>query len=496
MPVHPTAGDGSNFSLDLPQRTLSQTGEWEEEYAYALGVQAYIYGFPWIYNAQLRWLWASPGGKELSEKQGLTVPYAPVNSFYHASQLASPDSRTGGSPNCDTLYSTAWLDVAQDPIVLSVPEVTDRYYCVEMVCMDADNFAYVGTRSTGTPAGNFLIAGPGWNGRVPEGVLDVLPRSRTSAIFLLGRTGVNNTSQEDLDRARAIQKQYLLTPLSDWPDRPLPRPSKVMVPYGVDYNNTAGAWKTMNEAMTENPPGLPPGINQEQLLKLFATIGIGPNQNLDDQSEATRLGLQRAARDGLAMLKKMGKGRGEIVHGWAYPPLDIGRAGQNSDFITRAALQSLGGICAHDPAEGVYLNVFTDGDGVTLSGQHRYTLTFKAGDFPPCDTTKHGFWSVTMYDSTYNLVAGSSHYTINSYYPEYQERDSSGGMTILIQSDEPGELPKGTYWLQSPTPGSTDDADDTDDAFYLILRVYVPEPSVSVTQTWAPPQIVRNDTAR
>ena len=63
MTDHSTTGDGSNFSLDLPQRTLSQTGEWEEEYAYSLGIQAYIYGFPWIYNAQLRWLWASLGGK-------------------------------------------------------------------------------------------------------------------------------------------------------------------------------------------------------------------------------------------------------------------------------------------------------------------------------------------------------------------------------------------------------------------------------------------------
>jgi hypothetical protein len=89
---------------------------------------------------------------------------------------------------------------------------------------------------------------------------------------------------------------------------------------------------------------------------------------------------------------------------------------------------------------------------------------------------------------TYNLVPGSSNYTVNSYYPEYQDRDSSGGMTILIQSDQPDELPKGSYWLQSPG--------GTDDAFYLLLRVYVPEPPVSVTQTWAPPQIVRHDPAR
>jgi hypothetical protein len=106
---------------------------------------------------------------------------------------------------------------------------------------------------------------------------------------------------------------------------------------------------------------------------------------------------------------------------------------------------------------------------------------FGAGDFPPCDATRHGFWSITMYGSDYNLVANSSHYTINGYYPKYQDRDAAGGMTILIQKDDPGQLPPGTYWLQSPAT----------DTFYLILRVYVPDPPVSVTQTWAPPQIVR-----
>jgi hypothetical protein len=65
-------------------------------------------------------------------------------------------------------------------------------------------------------------------------------------------------------------------------------------------------------------------------------------------------------------------------------------------------------FCAHDPAEGVYLNVFTDSSNVTLSGQYRYTLTFKEGEFPPCDTTKHGFWSHTLYNLTYNLVPGSA----------------------------------------------------------------------------------------
>lgn len=464
----------------------AQPDGWEEQYAYALGIEAYVYGFPWIYNTQLRWLWATPEGQKVSVQAGKPDLYAPINAFHHSQQLASPaNSQSGGSPNCDTLYSTAWLDVTHDPIVISVPAVTDRFYCIEMVCFDADNFAYVGTRSTGTAAGNFLIAGPGWNGEVPDDVLDVLPRGRTPGLFLLGRTGVNDTTQQDLDKAVAIQAQYILTPLSVWTNTPTPPLGPVLVPDGFDYNNTIGAWLTINKAMTQNPPGLPPGIAQDQLLKLFATIGIGPNQDLAAQSDATHAGLRRAARDGLALLKNMSKGRGKQLNGWTYPPADVGRAGQSSDFITRGAVQSLGGICANDPAEAVYINVFTDTVGNPLNGQHNYTISFAAGDFPPCDETRHGFWSLTVYNSTYNLVPGSQNYSINGYYPEYDSRDPAGGMTVLIRSTRPapGELPSGSYWLQSP-------AGTDDDTFYLILRVYVPDPSVSVTQTWSPPAIV------
>jgi hypothetical protein len=125
--------------------------------------------------------------------------------------------------------------------VLSVPDVTDRYFVIEMVCMDADNFAYVGSYATGVKAGNFLIARPHWNGKLPDGVLDILPRSRTDTVLLLGRTGVNNSSEADLAIANAIQEKYILTPLSDWPGSPTPFTKPVMIPYGADYNHTAGA---------------------------------------------------------------------------------------------------------------------------------------------------------------------------------------------------------------------------------------------------------------
>lgn len=485
-----TTANGLELLHDLVLRTLREGPEppaesldWNEEYAYTLGVQAYVWGFPWLYLAQLRWLWTTPAGHALAQAQGLSVPYAPINRFFNSPVLASPDTQTGGSPNVDTLYSTAWGDLSGGPLVLSVPAVPDRYYTIQMACMDSDNFAYVGTRSTGTAAGNYLIAGPGWNGDVPPDVLDILPRSRTPSVFLLGRTGVNNKSQADLEAAQAVQAGYQLRPLSTYPATPPEHPTHAQVPLGIDNSKPLGKWLTMNQAMTENPPGVPPGISQSQLLALFATIGIGPDQDLERQSAATRRGLWRAARKGYELVNEMTQGRGKTVNGWQYPPRDIGDAGQSQDYITRAALQALGGIVANDPVEAVYINtaVDSDGQGLTGAGGARYVITFPKNGFPPYDANMHGFWSLTLYDDTYNLVPSSKNYSINSYDPEYQARDSEGGMTIVIQREEPTALQPGQYWLQSPPSD-----------FFMLLRVYIPGPEVSNTQTWEPPPVEKS----
>ncbi|MBC9206725.1 DUF1254 domain-containing protein [Roseomonas aerophila] len=467
--------------------------EWESHYAYTLGLQAYIYGFPWMYLAQLRWLWTSEAGRKVAEAQHRSMPWAPLNNFFNVDHLATPEDQTGGSPNHDTLYSVAWLDLAAEPMVISAPAITDRFWCMQMCCIDSDNFTYIGSKATGNAAANYLVGGPGWHGAVPADVLDVLPRARTPAVLIFGRTGVNDDADggADLQKARALQLQYRITPLSVWAGQPRhpSRPPHAQVPAGIDYENALGSWITMNRAMTENPPGAAPGIDQAELLRLFATIGIGPGQRLEDRSPATRAGLQRAAKHGLRLLRQMAKGRGKSINSWHYPPPIIGRAGQASDFVTRAAMQALAGISAHDPEQAVYVNTAKDSDGNALASDGAYVMAFDpaAGGFPPYQKEFHGFWSVTMYGADYNLVKGTDNYFVNGYYPRFQTLGPDGNMTVLIQREQPPDpLPDGTYWLQTPDP-----ADPTTASWYLILRVYAPGPEVSFIQSWAPPAIRR-----
>jgi hypothetical protein len=484
-------------TTSAPRFPEPSTG-WEEQYASSLGVQAYVYGFPWIYLSFLRWLWTTPGGYALQELRWLKTntgrrkkqkfPWAPINTFFNAHHTATPENATGGSPNPNLLYSVAWLDLGPEPIVLQVPEITDRYYCMQMACIDSDNFAYVGTYATGTAPGDYLIAGPGWTGKVPKRaqgrVQDVLPRSRTPTALIFGRTKVKANDQSDLLLARSIQRQYRLTPLSDWPKFPRRAHAKIKPHAFLDpRENADGAWIEMNRAMEENPPGVPPGIDQSELLRLFATVGVGPGQSWLDQSRATKKGLAEGASEGLELLAEMAKGRGKTVRHWTFPPNYIGRSGQNSDFITRAAVQALAGVAAHDARQAVYVNTAFDCTGAQLAPKSKYKITFGKNDFPAFDKTYHGYWSLTLYQAPgYNLVNKSEHYTVSSDDPV----NDDGGMVIYLQRHHPkARLSKGEYWLQSPPP-----EDRSITGIYLLLRVYVPGPDVWYTQTWLPPEIV------
>jgi hypothetical protein len=160
-------------------------------------------------------------------KRGILVQGAgdgpiPVNTLYtepqelfadplHPPASASKLMTTG--VNHDTLITVGWLDLSNGPQVLHVPDMDDRYYSVQFT--DPLNnivFAYVGKRTTGTGAGNFLISGPGWKGIVPQGMKQI--SSPKNPVLVLGRTLVESDS--DLPAVYALAKQIQLTPLSGW----------------------------------------------------------------------------------------------------------------------------------------------------------------------------------------------------------------------------------------------------------------------------------------
>jgi hypothetical protein len=178
--------------------------DWRAEYAYAVGLQAFIYGFPYVYMAQVRHMWTTqPRNPEL-------IPYTTINRFWHASQVFTAEYQDGGSPNNDTMYSLAWVDVGEEPVILSHPDIPDdRYYTFQLSAIHSDNFAFVRRRVTGNHAGNYAIVGPGWEGQLPDDVT-ALPQSPTPWVFIAGRTLVDGP--EDVPTVQALQQEYRLTP--------------------------------------------------------------------------------------------------------------------------------------------------------------------------------------------------------------------------------------------------------------------------------------------
>ena len=373
---------------------------------------------------------------------------------------------SGGAPNNDTLYSRAWVYLKDEPVILTVPAISDRYYSMEIADFMDDNFAYVGTRATGTKAGNYAIVGPDWKGNAARGrkgaaaVVDALgyhpgPHLREGCVR--SRRRAQNSGQ--------IQTHASLAMGQGGSDPP--KGADIWQAFDPKADPLA-EWRTINRAMIE----IPPPARDADMLQSFARIGIGPGLDVDAQDASTKRGLARAAVDGKKIIadaftdgyRQKSRQRLEL------PSAATGRLSPTRDWIFRA-IQTAAGFVANDPIEATYLNVSVDGDGKPLTGKNRYVIHFDKGGEPKVKA----FWSVTMYNLKYNLVANPiDRYSLGDR--SGMKPDADGGLTIYVQNDSPG-VDKETNWLPAP-----------DGQFFLILRTYLPAEDI-VNQTWQPPKI-------
>ena len=456
----------------LAQTAVHDPDQWRENYAYTLGVQAYLFGSPYVVLSQLRWAFVvKPPVNERS-------PYAPINHFFHWRQLADASYKDGGGTNNDTVYSTAWVDLTKEPLILSHPDMGKRYFYFQLASFDADNFGAIGGRTTGSQAGSFALVGPDWRGELPPGIKAVF-RSRTNHAFVLARTLLDRNEQ---DRAivNRLQDQFTLVPLSYWGKSgvPLPASRDVWKPWDRRSDPLAD-WKTMNRAMAENPPE----ARLSSLLNMFATIGVGPGLDVTAQDDATKRGLARAAVDARQMILDINRSSHPFLwigkNGWDISVPTYGHLGLKDDFLRRAAI-NYSGIIAPERENSTYYQSNTDGSGAFYDGSKSYTLTFPKGALPKVMAT--GFWSLTMYNTAvnneYNLVPNP----LNRYSLGDRSRglkyNKDGSLTFYIQSSSPGKA-KESNWLPSAPQG----------AFTLTFRTYVPGPDI-IAQAWFPPPVV------
>jgi hypothetical protein len=353
----------------------------------AIARDAWIYAYPMLMHYQTM------------EKQALD-PAAPAyvggfNRFRHYSELYTPNNREIVTPNNDTPYSWAWLDLRSEPQVLSVPAVdADRYYVHQLVDQYTHNFAYVGVLSTGREAGDYLIVGPGWQGATPNGIKAVL-RSETEIVMVLGRTGLKNA--EDLPAVRALQQQYRLRDLHEYIGSapPLAAPAIAWQAWDSKTGLGPGFIAALNQILSLCP--MHP--SEQTLRERFARIGIVPGQAFDvaAMSAEVRGALLSGIADAQVQLQTA------VTQTRTTLGLFGTREALHGNYLNRAVAASIG-IYGNSVEEAFYTGARLDSQGQPLQGGRGYRLRFAPGQLPPATE----FWSLTLYDlPDRQLVANS-----------------------------------------------------------------------------------------
>ncbi|MGW7369388.1 DUF1254 domain-containing protein, partial [Streptomyces sp. NPDC054841] len=425
----------------------------------ALAAEAYVYGYPLVYALTM--------AGALARKGIGALPPTPLNTFAHARKLADHhDSFV--SVNNDIVYSVAQLDLSGGPLLLRVPDTGGAYYVLQFVDAWTNNFAYVGTRATGTEEGRWLIAPPGWAGVEPEGMRGVID-APTAVVSVVGRFACDGP--DDMPRVAALQDRLTVEALDGRAHPtglPTPEPG---VPEALGFFERLRVW------MGDFPPSAEEAAYQER----FQPLGLleeGPSPYVSPDS-----GLLAALRDGFVE----GRARvGEAVRAaaatapgeWALDPhsfdynLDhfgVGThdspqwkiADREESYLVRAvaARTTLWGCHGY---EAVNAQAFTDAEGEQLNGSKAYTLRFEQP--PPVES----FWSVTMYDApdSYLVANPLGRYSIGDRTPGLVHADD-GSLTVHIQQEQPADPAEAANWLPAP-PGD----------FRLVARLYSPKASV------------------
>lgn len=420
--------------------------------AYATALQAAIYGLP-IEGMMLR----------LSDEVlDPATRRAPFNTYYHYLTLASPSVSPFRAPNNDTLYSTAWLDLRQEPAILEMPDTAGRYYTAHIMDLTTETIANIGQRLYGTDAATFAITGPGWKGELPAGINGIIKCETVFANVLL-RNLIDGPG--DVGAVNDLQKRFKIRSLSEFLGRPA-APAALLETIRITTPQERLA--LLDRALKTNP--IRPG--EEGLLGYFAGIGLGPVkvvQTVKPDAET----LDRAFADAKTVIHDAGLKSGRFVNGWRIMLDGMGTYG--FDYLQRAAVWA-GGPLANVPEESFYPSAVTDADGEPLVGSNTYEVRFPSGQLPPASA----FWSLTMYQmSDGNLVANPiERYSIGNR-TKGLKLGADGSLTIYVQTKAPAEQTKQENWLPAP-----------DGPFYMVLRIYGPKPE-AISGAWLPPPIIR-----
>jgi hypothetical protein len=402
---------------------------------------------------------------------------APIGTLTNEARVFTYKDTAVITPNSDTPYSLMEVDLRAEPTVISVPAVPKpRYYSVQLTDANTFNYGYIGSRSTGTEAGDYMVVGPDWKGETPPQIKQVF-HSTTPFSVIIFRTQLFDAG--DMPNVVKIQAGYKVQPLSSFLKQPAPpAPPAINYPKADAEIAKKEFWELLDFALQYSPAG----PEEAEIRTKLASIGIGAGKTFEfkDLSLEHKAAVLLGMKAGSDKIDKYIASGGKVINGWNVGSFFGDRAFYSGDWLKRAAAAK-GGIFGNSAIEAMYPLTRVLPDGKALDGsKHNYTLTFAKGELPPVNA----FWSVTMYDGKSQFLVENpiNRYLINSPMLPDMKTNADGSLTLFIQKDSPGK-DKEANWLPAP-----------DGLIYLVLRLYWPKetpPSILPVGegTWEPPGV-------
>jgi hypothetical protein len=435
-----------------------------EQDAHSIGVAAYAYFYSLVTMDLTR--------KQMTNVAKAEGIHGPMNTFVSLAAFPPADLKVVVRPNFDTLYSSAWLDLTKEPMIVSAPDTAGRYYLLPMLDMWTDVFASPGWRTTGTHAGDYAVVPPGWSGSLPAETTRI--DAPTPYVWIIGRTKTDGPA--DYDAVHKVQAGYKITPLSQWgkavapvvgtvdPSIDMKTPPKITV-------DTMPADKFFAYA-AEILKLQPPHVTDQPILAQMKRIGIEPGKSfdIDKVDPAIKSALATVPEDALKLMAWKVQSLARVVNGWS---MNTDTMGVYGNYYLKRAIVTQIGLGANLPEDAIYPINLADETGQPLDGANAYVLHFDKGTTPPANA----FWSLTLYDPEGYQVANSlNRFAVSSWMPF--KYDPDGSLDLYFHNASPGAA-KEVNWLPAPKG-----------PFNLTMRLYAPK-SDALTGKWNPPPVMR-----
>jgi len=442
------------------------------------GVQAYLYSYPMVM---------------MSATRDATVSPARYNTVNHSRNFPDHAFRRVVRPNVDTLYSTVWFDLIEEPVVLELPDSGGRYYLMPIHDAWTNVTTSIGSRTSGNGPQGYLVTGPSWVGNVPDGLTVI--KSPTNTAWAIGRSdtaaaNADGSPSDDMKATFKFQSALSVTPLSRWLEGARDRQENIEPAVGNDRQTAKTVadmdaetfYTTFYRFLQGNPAPADDAPFWASVMKPFGFAdpnaeGSAGGWAYNDLSALDRWLLEAAYTRIPSVMEMIGKARKYDDTGWLNMPgagVPLGRYGTN--YGLRAYVAHIG-LGANEPIDAVYPGSYRDFDGALLNGNTNYKLHFEADELPPVK----GFWSLTLYDA--------NAYLFNSEIKRYAvggrdalRYNADGSLDLFVQAAPPEDPAEYTNWLPSPKG----------EPFALTMRLYWPEERV-LDGSWKMPRIEPQD---